>query len=397
MKPPVKILCVYDVSYPSIEGGGQKRIYEVALNLIKDGYDITWVCFQTWEGDANFTDDNGVKYLGVSGYKGLYNKRGSRRLMEPLEFLINLKRKKIKFCNYDVIWAGQWPLTHLAWWVLRPKILGRAVLIVDWWEIWGRTWFTYSKVFGILGFLVEKFLIGILSRRWCLVMPSQSALEKAQSLCPTGNFQLIHIGINVKEIKNIKLQKSDVYDIAYIGRLKDHKRVDLLLNAIKLVKEKSNKALTAVIIGDGPEMQSLKLLSSSLGIQNQITFLGSIKNSGNVYQILKSAKIFVNPSVKEGGASITLLEAFACGLPVLAFLCRDGIDPNLIFDGEAGVLVKSVKAEVLAKAIDDLLNDPNKLSEFKRSALMISEDFDWTRISNQYKELIENHRFIGEE
>ena len=48
----LKILLVYDVSYPHVEGGGQRRLYEIARRLAEEGHEISWLCFKTWSGDA---------------------------------------------------------------------------------------------------------------------------------------------------------------------------------------------------------------------------------------------------------------------------------------------------------------------------------------------------------
>ena len=86
----MKILIVYDVSYPHVIGGGQRRLYEVATRLAKSGHEIDWVCFKTWD-KLNEAEHAGIKYIGISGFRGLYNKIGSRRKLEPIEFVFDAK------------------------------------------------------------------------------------------------------------------------------------------------------------------------------------------------------------------------------------------------------------------------------------------------------------------
>lgn len=112
-----KILIIYDVSYPHINGGGQRRFWEVARRLLSQGFEIDWICFKTWPEESSVIENDGIRYIGLSGYKGLYQKNGRRRILEPIEFVVALARHKVDLKKYDVIWTGQWPLTHLIWWL----------------------------------------------------------------------------------------------------------------------------------------------------------------------------------------------------------------------------------------------------------------------------------------
>jgi hypothetical protein len=114
-KDPVskgRILIVYDVSYPSIPGGGQRRLYEVGQRLAAYGFDVDWVCFDTWTPEV-IAAGHSINYIGLPGYKGLYSKNGGRRYLEPVEFLVALSRASLDLSRYDVVWSGQWPIGHL--------------------------------------------------------------------------------------------------------------------------------------------------------------------------------------------------------------------------------------------------------------------------------------------
>jgi glycosyltransferase involved in cell wall biosynthesis len=225
-----KILLIYDVSYPSIEGGGQRRLWEVGRRLSTQGFQVDWVCFKTW-ADESTVQDHGISYIGLSGFRGLYKRNGKRRVLETLEFAKALFLSKLDFKKYDYVWSGQWPIIHLLWWFIRPSSLGNTKLIVDWWEIWERTWFSYSKSVGFVGYLLEKILIKRLSHFAHLVLVSPEAIRKAKRMAPKGSFSLIHNGVDVKEIRNVE-PSVECSDVIYLGRLKDHKRVDLLIQAM---------------------------------------------------------------------------------------------------------------------------------------------------------------------
>ena len=389
-----KILLVYDVSYPHIEGGGQRRMYEVGCRLVAKGYRIDWICFKTWEQKANILKVNGIRYIGLPGFRGLYRRDGSRRRMEPIEFLISLLRYNVNLDNYDVVWSGQWPLLHILWWLFKPKSFRRARLVVDWWETLGMTWISYSKLFGPIGLFLEKILIKSISNKGTLVLISPNAYRLARSLAPDGNMSLINNGIDVCAITEAKPISGQSYDISYVGRLKDHKRVDLLIKALAILKNTYNTTLSAAIIGDGPEMLGLLQLADDVGVIGQVSFFGALSSNSKVHSILKSSKIFVNPSTKEGGGSITLFEAFASGLPAVAFLCPDGIDPELVGDFKSGRLCSTVSADALADCIYSLINDSALLSTLQSGALNEAKKYDWTVIVDSYVSLFNSMQIV---
>lgn len=380
----LKILLVYDVSYPHVEGGGQRRLYEIARRLAEEGHEISWLCFKTWSGEADVIISDCIKYIGIPGFKGLYRRDGSRRRMEPIEFLVALFKSKTILNDYNIVWSGQWPIIHLFWLLTFSGKLSTVRLVVDWWEVWGLTWFKYSKFLGLIGYFLEKYFINLISSRGDLILISPASYFLAKNITPDGNFWLIQNGIDLRSIQKVTAYKESKFDLIYFGRLKDHKRVDLLLDALAILKKTYSITLSAAIVGDGPEMKNLVDRSRQLSLSSDVRFFGSIPSSDHVYSILKSSKIFVNPSIKEGGGSITLFESFACGIPVIAFLCKDGIDPSLFGDFVNDCLCRSVSSSALAERIFNLISKPTVLESLQYKVRAEAEKYDWNLIKDQY-------------
>jgi len=383
------ILMIYDVGYPFVEGGGQRRMHEVACRLIQRGYSIDWLCFKTWDGDNVVIGSSGIRYIGMDGYRGLYRKDGSRRRMEPIEFLFAFLGSDIKFGKYDFVWSGQWPMVHLLWFLIFSSKLVAAKLVVDWWEIWGDTWFKYSRALGLIGFFLEKQLLTRLSKFACIILISPDSHRTALNISPDGKFKLIHNGIDLNLIRGVSGVEVPVFDVVYLGRLKDHKRVDILIKAISLIGEIYGYKATALIVGDGPEYSRLVEMTNELNLSDQIKFSGSVSSNADAYKMLSSARIFVNPSTKEGGGSITLFEAFAVGLPVVAFRCKDGIDPELVGDGVSGKLINTVSPASLCDGLYELLVDPMQVAFLRKGALESAEKYDWRVIAEDYISVFE--------
>lgn len=139
--------------------------------------------------------------------------------------------------------------------------------------------------------------------------------------------------------------------VVFVGRLSPEKNVDILLHAIALLRERGSNP-SVILAGDGPERARLESLRATLRLTDNVHFIGAISD---VPALLNSAGILVLPSRSEG-ISLALLEAMACGVPVLA--TRVGGSVEVIEDGVSGSLVASDDPEALADAVDRLLSDP---------------------------------------
>ena len=100
---------------------------------------------------------------------------------------------------------------------------------------------------------------------------------------------------------------------------------------------------------------------------------------------MKSAKIFVHPSTKEGGASISALEANACGLPVLAYQHPDGISEEYIIQGENGYWVNKIGPEYLAAELARIFRE-HSYKNMKMDCINFARKFDWDILSESYND-----------
>lgn len=152
-----------------------------------------------------------------------------------------------------------------------------------------------------------------------------------------------------------------IYDLIFIARLSRVKRADIFLKAVALLK-KDHPAISAVILGDGPATTELKALSGSLGLQDNVTFLGWQSDTG---AWLRKARLFVLTSESEG-LSQAMIQAMLCGLPVVVSNVGDLSD--LVRHGHNGFLVDRLAPDEFAARIDSLLSRPDMLRSFGEAA-----------------------------
>ncbi|HEU5347585.1 MAG TPA: glycosyltransferase family 4 protein [Ktedonobacterales bacterium] len=117
---------------------------------------------------------------------------------------------------------------------------------------------------------------------------------------------------------------------------------------------KYGRSLRLILAGEGPMRERLQQQCTRLGLTEQVVFAGRIPHE-EIPAMLSAADIVALPSDDEG-MPLSLLEAMAAGLPVVA--TRVGAIPEIIEDGEMGLLVRPGSPHALAQAIDELLRDP---------------------------------------
>ena len=131
--------------------------------------------------------------------------------------------------------------------------------------------------------------------------------------------------------------------VVTVARLSPEKDIGTLLHAAALAA-RSDDAFRLEIAGDGPCMADLRRTAAELGLGGVVHFHGQVRD---VPALLARAGLFVLPSLTEG-VSLTLLEAMACGLAVVA--TRVGGNPEVVVDGETGLLAPPGDPAALAAA-----------------------------------------------
>ena len=160
--------------------------------------------------------------------------------------------------------------------------------------------------------------------------------------------------------------------ILYIGRIEKEKGLDVLLQSLFRIPD-SKFRITVLIVGDGPYLLNLKGLAEQLGVADRVIFAGRVPYE-EVPRYYQAADLFVLPSLREEGFPMTLPEAMASGLPVVA--SRIGGIVTAVKDGETGILVKPGDVEGLRTAISKFLADDELRSRMSRNAYqMVKEKF----------------------
>jgi glycosyltransferase involved in cell wall biosynthesis len=180
--------------------------------------------------------------------------------------------------------------------------------------------------------------------------------------------------------------KEDDFVVGYVGRLSEEKGVVFLIEAISMLN--LDIPVRLLIIGDGPQKKELEDLVEIKGIKDKTLFAGF---QDDVEDWLTAMDIFALPSLTEG-TPMALLEAMACGIPVIASAV--GGVPAVITNKENGILVEPGNSSDLAKGLHLLFQEPSfRAIISERGKNHIKQNYDvhnWCReIEEQYNLLVE--------
>lgn len=158
--------------------------------------------------------------------------------------------------------------------------------------------------------------------------------------------------------------KSSKGPVLFFGRLIEEKGVDLLIQAASMLPD-----ITFRIIGDGPDMASLKQLADDLKLTN-VAFVGA-KWGDELNDELEACRFVVIPSLWNENFPYVINQSFALGKPVIG--SNKGGIPELVQHGERGLVFDASSISSLVAAIDELWNDAKKVSTMSQNAKIYSD------------------------
>ena len=199
------------------------------------------------------------------------------------------------------------------------------------------------------------------SKAITLVSPT---LENHMKKHATGKVITIPNGVFIPELTEPKFDL-EIIDIISIGRLVKQKGVQHAIDGIASLPENLRSKLHLNIVGEGPYLDDLKQLSSSLGMNKYVTFHGRMIGDtlANMY---KKCLIHLMPTTSHEGLPLTILEGMSHGLVTIA--SDIGGIPSLITHNRDGFLISPGNSQELAQNLEKLIIDRKLLQTLSKSA-----------------------------
>lgn len=208
-----------------------------------------------------------------------------------------------------------------------------------------------------------RYVERVLARRAARVIAISEAVRRfsvEQVGLPADKVEVVHYGLDelpTAWAENPPLELSDPLLLA-VCRLAPQKGLETAVRALG-----SLPGATLLVLGDGPERATLEALADSIGVRERLLLPGRV---GDVAALYRRAAVVVHPARWEG-FGLAMLEAMLAAKPVVA--ARAGSAPELVADGETGLLVPVDDADALADAVRSLLADSARAEAMGRAGL----------------------------
>ena len=227
--------------------------------------------------------------------------------------------------------------------------------------------------------------------RWCRTIVAVSEAERDAGLAArvgrAGQYRVVVNGVDVEAFGRDPHPVGG--RIVMVGRLARQKRPDVAIRAFAGVRREYPEARLDVV-GDGPLRGQVEALVAELGLENSVRLLGS---RDDVPELLSAATCFLLTSDYEG-CPVSVVEAMAAGAPVVC-TAVGGI-PELVVDGETGILVEPRSPGGAARALAALLADPARarrmgLAARERARRLYSSERMVRAVEMLYQEAVSGH------
>lgn len=206
-----------------------------------------------------------------------------------------------------------------------------------------------------------------------------------------SKLHVVHCGVDLGVFAPEALDGSrrangrDSLNVLTVGRLAPAKGHGVLLEALASAVA-GGVPLRATIVGDGPRRPALERLATQLGLADHVTFAGAV-GQGEIRDYFAAADVFCLSSFAEG-VPVVLMEAMALEKPVVATTVM-GI-PELVVDGEHGLLVPPGRPELVAAALARLASDSELRTRLGRAGrARVAEEYDIGRSAAQLRALFD--------
>ena len=375
--------------YHPVVNGVVRSVASFRENLMKQGHNV----FVFAQSDSSYKDDEPF----IFRYPSLPLPLGDISTAIPVSPFVDQLLPTLKL-----------DLIHTQHPILLGQTAARKAAELDlplvftfhtqYWEYTHYIPFPQEAIQDFLKNAVHRWLREFMQKCQHIIIPSESlkdilvrdyGLHERYSVIPTGTDLEPFLKADGKSLRAQNGWQDEIVLVS-VGRLAPEKNWETLVRAFAKV-HKGHPKSRLVLIGDGTARPGLEALAAELGVADRVTFTGALPFH-EIPRYLKAADAFAFASVTETQGLVTI-EAMAAGLPVVAV---DGPGTrDIVESGKQGFLVEN-DPDALAKGINKLLGDPQRIKRLSNNALKKAGTFDVNQLSTQligvYEQAIEDKK-----
>ncbi|MBK7391772.1 MAG: glycosyltransferase [Chloracidobacterium sp.] len=379
----------------TLQAGGAERTVANLLHHLKNQYETHLLLFSN-EVDYELPEGQIVRFLD----DGNNTRRDAVNILKiPV-----ISRRLIRYCEQNEIGLvlSFLPRPNFVACYAKKKGLRARVLISE--RIYTPQWYREDTLRGKLG----RLLVSRLYPHADAILPNSEGTKKAlqDHYGIRGKYNVVKNLISVKAIHRMKVELVDDIDfsrftfvcVAGFREQKDHR---ILIDAFAKVRDKNTQLL---LIGKGALLEKIRSQVASLNLQERVLFLG---HQSNPFKYVARADCFVLPSDFEGFPNV-LIEALACGTPVISTDCLTGPRELLSPSDEMpvprttgiehckyGILVPVKETNTMAAAMNDMIDDIALRERFRAVSAERAAEYDHTIVIKEFNSIIDEQLMDG--
>ncbi len=249
--------------------------------------------------------------------------------------------------------------------------------------------------------LLGSASVVVANSRWTAQLV-RSTFEELELPCGEGRVRVVPLGADAQFFQpgidptaaREKFGLEQGRWLLTVSRLVGHKGLDTAIRALKLLGKDMGDVRYA-IVGSGGALGELKALAKELGLVSRVRFLTNVTDA-DLPALYNAASVYVGMSRETAlnveGFGISLAEASASGLPVVAG--RSGGIPDIVADGETGLLVDTDQPEAVAEAVGRVLGDDSLARRLgSEGRKRVETYFNWDRVARDMRTI--GHEYAG--
>lgn len=370
----MKILAVSH-EFPPIGGGGANACYYITKELAQGGHQVMLIT-ANYQNMPEEEQVNGVHIIRVS------SKRAYKEHCSFSEMLSYLKKGFIradrlqKQEKFDICLVFFGIPSGPIGWFLKKKYGLPYIIRFGGGDIPG-----FQERFTKIYKLLRPFIKTIWRNADFLIANSEGLRKLALNFYDKKEIEIICNGVDTEKYYPKPRQEDPKFHILFVSRLIKRKGLQFFIPQMKAIQEQCEKKIKLTVVGDGPYRKSLEELADRSGVRGMVDFAGQ-KGKDEIVMYYQDADVFILPSEKEGMPNV-VLEAMACGLPVIMTPCEGSTE---LVQGNGYV----VKAEDFGEKVVYLAGAPEEAGHMGQlSRKRAEENFRWESIAEKYLSLLE--------
>ena len=361
--------------FPPDIGGPASFVPKIAKYLINKGHNVKIICLSDKE-HLTYKDDINVIRINRSSPIIF------RWLKTIVKIYSNSKKSDLIFVN------GLGTETTIANLFIRKKVIRKIVGDPVWERVYNKnlideSFDDFQENNHGLFISIQKMI-----RNWSInnsnliITPSQHLKNFIDKIGFDKNIFVINNGVNIEQHNKVVLE-NNIIQLLVVSRLVSQKNIDSIIKAVKVME---NENIILNIVGDGSEINNLKLLVKKYELDKKINFIGKIENT-KLNEYLKNADIFIQASNYEG-LPHSILEAMNFEIPILS--TDVGGCSVLLNKGERGYIIPMPVSEVeISEGIRTIINNKNEAkSKAKLAKNYLNQEHNFNTNAEIYDEKI---------